>query len=116
MEKPENYSSEKGSNKFMQWNKLKWLILTIGPVIFTFRAVQFVLMGFAGTINLTGVEWVILISELVSSLSASIGCIILYAKEPLSNRKKLKELIVISFCVISYTLHFIRLISYLSTL
>lgn len=104
------------SKKILDWYRIKWLILSIPPIIFVFRGIQLFIIGDPGTIiQLVGTTWgwFLLISEFLFSIIALIGSFFLWIKElKIQYRKLSKILTVISF-TIAFILHLTRFIHFL---
>jgi len=105
--------------KLLRWSRLKWLIITIPPIIFLFRAIQLFIIGDPGTIiQVIGVTWgwIILIFEFLFSIITLIGCLFLWIKDLEIQYRKLIVLLILIFFILAFTMHISRLINYLGSI
>ncbi|MBN1216558.1 MAG: hypothetical protein JXA99_14095 [Candidatus Lokiarchaeota archaeon] len=115
----DNKNKTYNCKNFLQWSRLKWLIITIPLIIFIFRAIQLFIIGDPGSIiQIIGITWgwVILTSEFLFSIIALIGCLLLLIKDlKIQYRKSLIFLILIFF-ILAFTIHITRLIHYFGSI
>ena len=108
--------ADQGMRIYIEWNRLKWLLVAGGPLFFFIRAINLALTGNGclGAMNL-GYSWVLLFFEMAISGVAAIGGLVLWIKVPSSKdgrpwRTVDAKKLVLSIAISTYLLHFARVI------